>query len=134
MAAKAVDHSIEKPCLTRCTSTPLNPGLSYNISHDSSVFVSPIQIDSGFESQLSVGGTSGSTILTRVTRSRSRHLRSDLRKYPKNDDDSGVFDLSKNSPRIVYRPGLFEGYEFIEIIKRLNDMGTGHILALIWRH
>lgn len=62
----------------------------------------------------------------------------DLRKYPK--DDSGIEASTSSSSsgskkiRIVYRPGLFEGRETVDIVKRLNDMGTFHILRQIWRY
>jgi F-box protein 5 len=40
----------------------------------------------------------------------------------------------KRSRVVVYRPGLFEGRERLDLIKRLNDMQTYHILAMVWKH
>ena len=36
--------------------------------------------------------------------------------------------------RFVYTPGLFVGREKLDIIKRLHDMGTHHILTQIWKY
>jgi len=53
----------------------------------------------------------------------------DLRKFP-----STSVKEENVGKRIVFRPGLFEHMEFLDIIKRLNDRGAMHILTNIWRY
>lgn len=155
-----VQFSVETPhfpTLTRCTSTPQDGKILIFASP-----TNEINADSGFESgiDLSVAGTSldksgnkgaiPKKTRSIITRSRTRHwsgssqstptssssssilkswLSFNLRKYPKDDPT----DFEKK-PRFVYTPGLFVGREKLDIIKRLNDMGTHHILTQIWKY
>ena len=125
----------EKPCLlTRCTSTPVNSRNVFSILADqvSTVsFLSPPSapsLDSGFESDLSHRST------PIVTRSRSRQWSGpsiDLKKYPKTDKFG---DDSSCKKSIIYRPGIFTHLEFFDIIRRLHDRNTRHILSHIFKH
>jgi len=146
----SITRSKNHELLSRCTSTPLSYGA---IGKE---FVSPVPnvaFDSGFDSFES--DISRSTPI--ITRSRSRQwsgpaltsdatssvssssaassskvslISFDLRKFP----SVSAKDQNIRKDRIIYRPGLFEHMEHLDIIKRLNDRGTMHILTNIWRH
>jgi hypothetical protein len=146
--------------LTRCTSTPLNRGLVEKEFLSPYDVPNRVDFDSGFESDLSrstpiitrsrsrqwsgpalaptLGVTKSLSTSSSSLASISSHASSattvslisfDLRKFPSTsvkDQDIGK--------RIVFRPGLFEHMEFLDIIKRLNDRGTQHILTNIWQY
>jgi hypothetical protein len=161
--SKAANNE-DQGMLMRCTSTPLNNGNEVkkaffvspnNYSADSGI--DSISSEASFlESQQpnkSSGAISKRTKVI-ITRSRSRRwsgtvessctpstssflsIKSfDLRQFPKNDSGLDMeMSFFKRSRVVVYRPGLFEGRERLDLIKRLNDMQTYHILAMVWKH
>jgi len=136
--------------LTRCASTPQDGRTLFLVSPP------PGQAsltDSGFESGVDLSGSSEKSVSRgafpkrAITRSRTRHwsgslesspstscvlkkswLSFNLRKYPNDECDK--------KPRFVYKPpkpGLVLGFDKLDLIKRLHNMGTYHILAKIWK-
>ena len=60
-----------------------------------------------------------------------------LRKYPAEKSFSAENELKKYKTNGVLRytkPGIFEGMEQLDLIKRLFDMRMYHVLAQIWKH
>ena len=58
-----------------------------------------------------------------------------LRKYPAEKSFSAENELKKYKTNgHVHKPGIFEGKEQLDLIKRLFDMRMHHVLAQIWKH
>lgn len=140
--------------LVRCTSTPVFKNCpKWSLYEKEFLFTPPPNVtsDSGFQSDTDSSAeksrNNGSKFKNSsiITRSRSRQwsgpsgqvsgaslISLDLRRFPK--DDSGL-EISRrsNERRFIYKPGLFEAYVKLDIIKRLHERGMMHLISTIWQ-